>query len=204
MAQTKSKSKRQPASKSAGSSTKAKAKSRSKPKAKSKPKASKPKATKKAAKPKAASKSKSSNGARSSNGSSGGSSPVEAVRNAVGDVGDKAKDAGQSVGKAASKAKVPLVAGGAAIAGAAGGLALAASKGGRKKGLKSLKGAMPGKPKVKIKSKDLVNAAKEVGKVSAQVGEIADGIQRAQDSSNGNGKHRSPIEVVLQGLTARR
>ena len=85
----------------------------------------------------------------------------------------------------------------------------AASKGGRKKGMKSLKAAMPkkpkvSKPKVKIKSKDLAKAAKEVGKVSAQVGEIANGIQRAQDSSNGDGKHRSPIEVVLQGLTARR
>jgi hypothetical protein len=129
------------------------------------------------------------------------------VRNAVGGVGDKAKSAGQGVGKVASKAKVPLVAGGAAIAGAGGAMALAAaSKGGRKSkgGMKNLKAAMPRKPKVKIKSGDLAKAAKEVGKVSAQVGEIANGIQRAQDSSNGDGKHRSPIEVVLQGLTARR
>jgi len=127
------------------------------------------------------------------------------VRHAVGDVGSKAKSAGQGVGKAASKAKVPLVAGGAAIAGAGGAMALAAaSKSGRKKGMKNLKAAMPRKPKVKINSKDLAKAAKQVGKVSAQVGEIADGIQRAQDSSNGDGKHRSPVEVVLQGLTARR
>ena len=127
------------------------------------------------------------------------------MRNAVGGVGDKAKSAGQGVGKVASKAKVPLVAGGAAIAGAGGAMALAAaSKGGRKKGMKNLKAAMPKKPKVKIKSKDLAKAAKEVGKVSAQVGEIANGISRAQESSNGDGKHRSPVEVVLQGLTARR
>jgi len=123
------------------------------------------------------------------------------VRNAVG-------GAGQTVGKVASKAKVPLVAGGAAIAGAGGAMALAAaSKGGRKHkvGMKSLKAAMPKKPKVKVNTKDLAKAAKQVGKVSAQVGEIADGIQRAQGSSNGDGsKHRSPIEVVLQGLTARR
>jgi len=102
---------------------------------------------------------------------------------------------------------VPLVAGGAAIAGAGGAMALAAaSKGGRKNkvGMKNLKAAMPRKPKVKIKSKDLAKAAKEVGKVSAQVGEIANGISRAQESSNGAGKHRSPVEVVLQGLTARR
>src|SRR3954452_8765500 len=200
MAQTKSKKR---ASKSASSSSKSKPKPQSKPKSKAKPKSAKSKSAKarsaKKAKPKAA-KAKSS-----SNGSSGGSTPVEAVRNAVGGVGGKAKGAGQSVGKVASKAKVPLVAGGAAIAGAGGAMALAAaSKGGRKKGMKSLKAAMPKKPKVKIKSGDLVKAAKEVGKVSAQVGEIANGIERAQESSNGNGKHRSPVEVVLQGLTARR
>jgi hypothetical protein len=206
MAATKTK-KRSP-SKSASSSTKSKSKAKSPSKSKAKPKASKsksakPKAAKKAKPASSKSKPASSNGF--SNGSSGGSSPVDAVRNAVGTVGDKAKNAGQGVGKVASKAKVPLVAGGAAIAGAGGAMALAAaSKGGRKKGMKSLKAAMPKKPKVKIKSGDLVNAAKEVGKVGAQVGEIANGIERAQESSNGNGKHRSPVEVVLQGLTARR
>jgi hypothetical protein len=117
----------------------------------------------------------------------------------VGGAGGKAKGAGQAVGKAASKAKVPLVAGGAAIAGAAGGLALAASKQGRKKGIKA---AMPRKPKLKIKSGDVAKAAKEVGNFSAQVGELANELQRARDSANG--KHRSPVEVVLQGLTARR
>jgi len=135
------------------------------------------------------------------------------VRHAVGGVGDKAKgagqsvkSAGQSVGKAASKAKVPLVAGGAAIAGASGAMALAAaSKSGRKKGMKSLKAAMPRKPKVKIKSDDLAKAAKEVGNFGTQMGELAGELQRARESADVNGKkHRSPVEVVLQGLTARR
>jgi hypothetical protein len=122
------------------------------------------------------------------------------VRDAVGDAGGKAKSAGQTVGKAASKAKVPLVAGGAALAGAAGGLALAAaSKQGRKKGLKA---AMPRGPKIKIDSRDVAKAAKQVGNFSAQVGELADELQRARESADG--KHRSPVEVVLQGLTARR
>src|SRR4051794_34196311 len=195
MAQTKSKKR---ASKSASSPSKSKSKPQSKSKAKAKPKSAKSKSAKarsaKKAKPKAA-KAKSP-----SNGSSGGSTPVEAVRNAVGGVGGKAKGAGQSVGKVASKAKVPLVAGGAAIAGAAGGLALAASKPGRKKGLKA---AMPRKPKVKIKSGDVAKAAKEVGNFSTQVGELASELQRARESAK-NGKHRSPVEVVLQGLTARR
>jgi hypothetical protein len=97
---------------------------------------------------------------------------------------------------------VPLVAGGAAIAGAAGGMALAAaSKQGRKKGLK---GAIPRKPKIKIKSGDVARAAKEVGNFSAQMGELAGELQRARESADSNGKHRSPVEVVLQGLTARR
>ena len=189
MAQTKTK--KRPAPKRAKSS-------------KSKPQKAKPKAAKKASKPKSSgAKSQSSSSSRSGNGNgaSGGVTPVEAVRNAAGDVGGKAKGAGKTVGKAASKAKVPLVAGGAALAGAAGGLALAASKQGRKRGIKAV---MPRRPKIKIDSGDVAKAAKEVGNFSAQVGELANELQRARESADGRNKHRSPIEVVLQGLTARR
>jgi hypothetical protein len=94
---------------------------------------------------------------------------------------------------------VPLVAGGAAIAGAAGGLALAASKQSR---TSKIGKAMMRRPKVKIKSGDVAKAAKEVGNFSAQVGELANELQRARESANGH--RRSPVEVVLQGLTARR
>jgi hypothetical protein len=94
------------------------------------------------------------------------------------------------------------MASGAALAGAAGGLALATSKQGRKSAIKA---AMPRKPKIKIKSSDVAKAAKEVGNFSAQVGELATELQRARESAdNKNGRHRSPVEVVLQGLTARR
>ena len=112
--------------------------------------------------------------------------------------------AGKSVGKAASKAKVPLVASGAAVAGAAGGLALAASKGGKKNGLGKAMARRPKikAPKIKVDSKDVAKAAKGVGNFSAQVSEIAGGLETA--ASGKNGKHSSPIEVVLQGLTARR
>ncbi|MGN6587836.1 MAG: hypothetical protein ACTHKT_10275 [Solirubrobacterales bacterium] len=95
---------------------------------------------------------------------------------------------------------MPLVAGGAAIAGAAGGMALAASKKGQKSGLAK---AVARRPKIKLNSGDLAKAAKEVGNFSAQVGELANELQRARESADGK-KHRSPIEVVLQGLTARR
>ncbi|HXQ89378.1 MAG TPA: hypothetical protein VN733_07020 [Solirubrobacterales bacterium] len=121
------------------------------------------------------------------------------MKHAVEGAGDKAKSAGKTVGKAASKAKVPLVAGGAALAGAAGGMALAASKKGRKSGLGK---AVARRPKIKVDSKDVAKAAKGVSTVSAQVSEIAGGFETA--ASGRNGKHRSPIEVVLQGLTARR
>jgi len=87
---------------------------------------------------------------------------------------------------------VPLLAGGAAIAGAAGGLAL----GHRQSHHKSRLG--------KVSSKDLTRAAKKVGEVGAEVGELALEVRRARESRNGNGRtHRSPIEVVLQGLTSR-
>jgi len=102
--------------------------------------------------------------------------------------------------KTASKATLPLVAGGAALAGAAGGMALAASKRARKSGIGK---ALTRKPKIKIDSSHVAKAAKEVGNFSAQVGELASELQRARESADGK-KHRSPIEVVLQGLTARR
>lgn len=193
MAQTKSKSTPKTKQKK---TTAPKSASKSKPASKSK--SSKPKAAK--AKAKSSSKSRSSSnggGASRSNGSSSKHSNVDAVRNAV---GDKAKGAGKTVGRAASKAKVPLVAGGAAIAGAAGGMALAAaSKKGRKSGIGK---AIARRPKVKVDSKDVAKAARGVGNFSAQVNEIAGGLESA--ASGRNGKHRSPIEVVLQGLTARR
>ncbi|HEX5929695.1 MAG TPA: hypothetical protein VFY48_09900 [Solirubrobacterales bacterium] len=107
-------------------------------------------------------------------------------------VEETAKDAGRKVGRVAGKAKVPLVAGGAALAGAAGGMAaMSARRSHRHRGLGG------------VSSKDLRKAAKRAGDVGAQVGEIALEVRRARERTNGNGAHRSPIEVVLQGLTSR-
>jgi len=108
-------------------------------------------------------------------------------------VEETAKDAGSKVAGAAGKAKVPLLAGGAALAAGAGGLALGARQAHRKSGLGG------------ISSKDVAKAARKVGDVGAQVGEVALEVRRARQATNGNGKvHRSPIEVVLQSLTQRR
>lgn len=200
MAETKAQTKKGSASKRARSSSKSKAKSKA---AKAKPKAAKTRTAKpkaRTAKPKSRSSRQRSKRptplSSSGNGSSSPAARADAARHAV---GNRAKGAGKTVGKVASKAKVPLVAGGAVIAGAAGGLALAASKQGSKSGLS----ALTRKPRIKLKSDDVAKAAKQVGNFSAQVGELATELQRAREEADGR-KHRSPVEVVLQGLTARR
>jgi hypothetical protein len=92
------------------------------------------------------------------------------------------------------------MAGGAALMGAAGGLALGTrqARRHRKMGM-----TIPRRPQVKVKSRDVARAAKEVGAFGAQVGHLASELQNAREGANG-GKHRSPVEVVLEGLTARR
>lgn len=111
----------------------------------------------------------------------------------------KASASSRKASSAVGKAKVPLLAGGAAIVGAAGGLALGARQGRRGSGIAK---AISRRPQVKIRSRDLASAAKDFGSFGAQLGQLATEIQRTRESSNG--KHRSPVEVVLEGLTARR
>ena len=119
--------------------------------------------TKSKPKPKASSK-KSSSSRKETNSSK--STPTATVTQAA----DKATTA---VGHAADKAKIPLVAGGAAIAGAAG-------------------GAMLG-----------VRQARRKRSAAARLGDFALQMQRARHTPNGT-KQRSPVEVVLEGLTTRR
>lgn len=177
MAQTKTRSRPKPKSKSRGSS---------KPKTRSSNSASarKPKRT--------PAKRTSANGSKASSASKP-KGLVDKTKAAGETAEETAKDAGRKVGRVASKAKVPLVAGGAALAGAAGGMAaLSARRSHRHRGLGG------------VNSKDLKKAAKKAGDVGAQVGEIALEVRRARERTNSNGAHRSPIEVVLQGLTSRR
>jgi hypothetical protein len=191
MAQTKkSSTSTRPSRSSRSKSTKAKSAKASRP------------ASAKRSRPAAKTRSRSSSSA--SNGSAG--NPVEAVRDTV---EEKAKSAGKSVGGAgrtvgrvASKAKLPLVAGGAALAGVAGGVALAGSR----RAHRGPVAAALRKPKIKLDSGDVARVAKEVGNFSTQVGALAGELQRNREDAgngNGNGRHRSPIEVALQGLTSR-
>jgi len=176
----------------------AETKTRSKPKAKSKS-AKRPKSN---SRPRASSKPKKTRSSNSTNArrktkpssSSKPKSVVDKTKAAGETVEETAKEAGRKVGHVAGKAKIPLVAGGAALAGAAGGIAALSARQNHhhRRGLGG------------VRSKDLRKAAKKAGDVGAQVGEIALEVRRARERTNGHGAHRSPIEVVLQGLTARR
>lgn len=99
--------------------------------------------------------------------------------------GETVAKATSAVGAAAGKAKVPLIAGGAALAGAAGGAALGARQARRhRRGVAA-------------------KAARGMGALGVQAGHLASELQRNREASNGS-QHRSPLEVVLEGLTARR
>jgi hypothetical protein len=109
------------------------------------------------------------------------------------------KDVGHATVGAASKAKVPLLAGGAVLVGAASGVAFGASRSGSK--LLGVK--LPEPKRVKIRSKDLAKAAKEVGHFGEQIGELTTELKSFREGA-ANGGANSPIEVLLRGLTARR
>jgi hypothetical protein len=196
MAQTKTaqtKTKRaKPAKKSRASSTTKQAAStakRTKSRAKSRVRSASAKAKTKA---KSAQRSSSANGVASdvANGVGDG---AKAVRDAVGSAG---KEAGHAVGKA----KIPLLAGGAAVAGTVGGLVLGASRSGDKVlGIK-----LPKSKRVRLRSRDFSKAAKEVGRFGENVGELTTELRRAREGlASGDGKQSSPIEVLLSSLTSR-
>jgi hypothetical protein len=147
--------------------------------------------TKKTARKPTASKPTASNGNGSSHVVGDG---AKAVRDAVG-------SAGKEAGHAVSKAKIPLLAGGAAVVGTVGGIALGASRSGDKVlGIK-----LPKPKRVKLRSKDLSKVAKEVGRFGENVGELTTELKHAREGlADGEGKHNSPIEVLLNGLTSRR
>ena len=156
----------------------------------------------------------------SSGRSSDGAGRLDSVKDALGSgvqsTGGALGSAGSSLGTAAQKAKGPALAGGAALAGLAGGLVLASRGGGPRRVMGV---AIPGtrKPLLKIKgpavtiknprakgaTKDLLRAAGEIGSAGRQVGELVTEVQRVRGELD-HGRRRSPVEVVLEGLTSRR
>lgn len=188
MAQTKTKTKRASGSgKTRAGSNGAKAKV-----------ASKPKATRKPSRPRHSSNGSKATSRRKATSHNGVSSGIEGGAKA-------ARDAVRSVGKdaahAASKAKLPLLAGGAALVGTVGGVVIGSTHSGDK----VLGVSLPKRRRAKINSKDLAKAAREVGRFGDHVGELGAELRRVrQGLANDDQRQNSPLEVLLRGLTTRR
>lgn len=192
----KTKTKKAKSAKKSGASSSSKAKT-AKAKAKTAPRKSSGRTAAKSRANGASSQAKSSRSNGVANGAANGvGAGASAVRDAIG-------NAGKEAGHAVSKAKTPLLAGGAAVAGTVGGLVLGASRSGDKVlGVK-----LPRSKRVKLRSRDFSKAAKEVGRFGGNVAELTTELRRAREglaSGNGNGKQSSPIEVLLSSLTSRR
>lgn len=115
------------------------------------------------------------------------SGPAETVKQAA----SKGKDA-------ASKLRGPALAGGAALLGLAGGVALGSSRSGRK-----MMGMRVGDG-VGNATRNLADASKNVGRFGDNLGHFAGEIQAVREALEDGSKGRSPIEVALRALTARR
>jgi hypothetical protein len=102
-------------------------------------------------------------------------------------VGERAQTTGSAVSRAASRAKVPLVAGGAALAGLAGGAALASRSSGARKvlGLPVPNGAsLPRLGNGGSTAKALGSAAKEIGKAGFKLGELTTEVRKVREQIN--------------------
>lgn len=112
---------------------------------------------------------------------------------------EKAQRGGKAISTVAGKVKGPALAGGAALAGLAGGMALQSKRDSGRKVLGMRLGSGAGKA-----GKNLADAGQNIGRVSENLGEFAAEMRRMREAIDTGAKHRSPIEVVLQALTARR
>jgi hypothetical protein len=146
-----------------------------------------------------------SRGTARSRASSGRSKPKSSTtKGTVGSVKDTtvdgAKSAGNAVASAAKQFKTPAIAAGVGLVGLAGGIAL-----GRGKGKKSLGLPLRRRSAAGATSKKLSGAAKNVGAVAGQTGQIAERVRLVSEAIGGKNTapRRSPIEVVLEGLTRR-
>jgi hypothetical protein len=114
-----------------------------------------------------------------------------------------AKTAGSAVASAAKQLKTPAVAAGVGLAGVAGGIALGRGT----KSKKSLGLPLPGRSPSKATSKKLSRAMEnvDIGAAAKQTGQIAERVRQVSEAISGekSSPRRSPVEVVLEGLTRR-
>lgn len=141
-----------------------------------------------------------------------GSGPGTAATTVAHRVTAPATEAGEAVASAARRASKPAVAVGAAAAGLAGGLALGARAGSKRRGLgRSLLAPRPRllgipigpKPPVVRAAKALRDGAKHAGRATTRVSAATDEMRRTREQIEQLNR-RSPIEVLLDGLTHRR
>ena len=114
--------------------------------------------------------------------------------------GQAAGSTAKNVGTTAKNLKTPMIAGGAALGGLAGGWAVAARRNARRKVLGV---AMPRRSNAVSTTKNLASAAQQVALASQRLGELATEARRVREET-AKSKRRSPLEVVLEGLTSRR
>lgn len=141
---------------------------------------------------------RSTDGSTKATSDSGASNGVKSGARAARDV---ATHAGKEAAHVASKAKVPLLAGGAALVGTVGGVVIGSTHSGDK----ILGFSLPTRKRVRIGSKDFAKAAKEVGRFGDNIGELSTELRRVrQGLASDDERQSSPLEVLLKGLTTRR
>jgi hypothetical protein len=131
------------------------------------------------------------------------SSDQKGALDAAKDVTTKgANAAGSAVTSTAKKLKTPLIATGTGLAGVAAGVALTWNK---NKGISGIH--LPSRGTRRATTKGLGEAAKSIGVLAERTGKVAQQVRVASeaiDQGSAPRKSRSPIEVVLEGLTNRR
>ncbi len=144
----------------------------------------------------AASRSATARRSSSSRSRSGGANKRGSVASAKEAASKGANTAGDAVATTARKLKTPALAAGAGLAGLAGGIALSRDRRKRVLGVKLPRGGTA--------TKNLAGTAKNVGALAERTGQVAEQVRVASEALSETGsRRRSPVEVVLQGLTAR-
>jgi hypothetical protein len=123
----------------------------------------------------------------------------------------KAKETGDSIATAARRAKGPMLTAGATAAGLAGGLALGSRAASKRHGIRALfapqrrvLGVPVGRKNgVARTGKALGQVARQLSSATKQVSATTDEVRQVREELEKTTR-RSPIEVVLDGLTHRR
>lgn len=138
------------------------------------------------------------NGADSRRGSQNGRGAAR-QSNSADILKGQAQKAGDGLRPVAEKAGKPAMAAGAALAGLAAGLALA-SKGPRR--LSDIPDAARSVTTAGSTAKALLRTTREIHATACTINDVASELRKLRELAQ-TGHNRSPIEVVLQGLTRR-